>query len=59
MCIYIYMPSHRQATAVLDQYNIEPKIKAALLKNIERRLTPTAIKIRADLEVTCFNYEGE
>lgn len=29
-----------------------------LLAQIGRRLTPQAIKIRADIEVTCFGYEG-
>jgi len=43
---------------VLDQYNLEPQIMACLLDNITRRLTPQAIKIRADIEVTCFAYEG-
>ena len=28
------------------------------MKNITRRLTPQAIKIRADLEVMCFAYDG-
>ncbi len=30
----------------------------ALMKNITKRLTPQAIKIRADLEVMCFAYDG-
>ncbi|VEU22406.1 DEKNAAC103590 [Brettanomyces naardenensis] len=29
-----------------------------LKKNIERRLTPQAIKCRADIDVSCFAYEG-
>ncbi len=29
-----------------------------VLKQIERRLTPSAVKMRADIEVTCFAYEG-
>merc|ERR1712216_282990 len=29
-----------------------------ILDDICKRLTPTAIKIRADIEVTCFHYEG-
>ncbi len=33
-------------------------LKACLLKNIRRRLTPQPIKLRADVEVTCFSYEG-
>ena len=32
--------------------------RATMLENIAKRLTPTAIKIRADIEVTCFRYEG-
>lgn len=34
------------------------ELRAAMLDNIAKRLTPTAIKIRADIEVTCFHYEG-
>jgi len=37
---------------------LAPDIRASLLDNIAKRLTPTAIKIRADIEVTCFHYEG-
>jgi len=43
---------------VLDRYNLDPRVKAALLKNVRRRMTPKPVKIRADLEVTCFDYEG-
>ncbi|KAL3905675.1 MAG: hypothetical protein SGPRY_010832 [Prymnesium sp.] len=37
---------------------LEPALKEAMLDNIKKRLTPTAVKIRADIEVTCFEYEG-
>jgi len=47
-----------QADKVLEPYNLSPEIKEALLKNIKRRLTPQAVKIRADVEVTCFAYDG-
>jgi len=47
-----------QKDDLLSQYNIDPKIKAALLKNVKRRMTPKPVKIRADIEVTCFSYEG-
>jgi translation initiation factor 2 subunit 1 len=47
-----------QADKVLEPYNISPDLLDALLKNIKRRLTPQAIKIRADVEVMCFAYEG-
>lgn len=43
---------------VLAPYDIDDKVKKALLSNISRRLTPQPIKLRADIEVTCFAYEG-
>jgi len=43
---------------VLDQLNLDPETKDVVLKNIKRRLTPQPIKLRADIEVTCFRYEG-
>jgi translation initiation factor 2 subunit 1 len=33
-------------------------VKRELVQNIKRRLTPQAVKIRADIDVTCFGYEG-
>lgn len=47
-----------QADKVLEPYNIRPDVLDALLKNIKRRLTPQAVKIRADVEVMCFGYDG-
>ena len=44
--------------SVLDELNLVPKEKEILLKNIKRRLTPQAMKIRADVEVSCYAYEG-
>jgi translation initiation factor 2 subunit 1 len=38
--------------------DIPESTKEELLNNIKRRLTPQPIKIRADIEVTCFDYEG-
>ena len=37
---------------------LNPAVREVILKNIATRLTPTALKIRADVEVTCFQYEG-
>jgi len=37
---------------------LDASLRASMLDNIAKRLTPTAIKIRADIEVTCFHYEG-
>lgn len=43
---------------VLSGYNIRDDVQKALFTNIKRRMTPQAIKIRADLEVTCFSPDG-
>lgn len=43
---------------VLDECDIDENTKNVLLTNIKRRLTPHAVKIRADLEVACYGYEG-
>lgn len=42
-------------TVLLD---MPQHIKKELLKHVRQRLTPQPIKIRADIEVTCFGYEG-
>jgi len=44
--------------SVFAAINVEEEIKQCLIKNIQRRLTPQPVKVRADLEVTCFHYEG-
>ncbi|CAM6094615.1 unnamed protein product [Calypogeia fissa] len=33
-------------------------VKDALIKNIRRRMTPQPLKIRADIELKCFQYDG-
>jgi len=47
-----------QADKVLGGYKLSEPVQKSLLQNIKRRLTPQAIKIRADLEVTCFSKDG-
>jgi translation initiation factor 2 subunit 1 len=37
---------------------VSPELKTDLLTYIKRRLAPQPVKIRADIEVTCFTYEG-
>lgn len=34
------------------------EVRSALIKDIKRRMTPTPLKIRADIELTCFQYDG-
>eukprot|EP00274_Cyanoptyche_gloeocystis_P006461 CAMPEP_0196658826 /NCGR_PEP_ID=MMETSP1086-20130531/31807_1 /TAXON_ID=77921 /ORGANISM="Cyanoptyche gloeocystis , Strain SAG4.97" /LENGTH=338 /DNA_ID=CAMNT_0041992575 /DNA_START=64 /DNA_END=1077 /DNA_ORIENTATION=+ len=44
--------------AVFSEFNLPAGLIDALVKNIRRRLTPQPLKIRADIEATCFEYEG-
>lgn len=37
---------------------VTPAVKEAVMKNVRRRMTPQPLKIRADLEMTCFTYGG-
>jgi len=43
---------------VLGPYNISEDVKQHLIRIAVRRLTPQPVKIRADIEVTCFSSEG-
>lgn len=45
-------------TELLNECNIDERTREALLKEIRRRLTPPPIKVRADVEVSCYTYEG-
>ncbi|CAF1508048.1 unnamed protein product [Adineta ricciae] len=42
----------------LDDCKVDDATKKILLNNIRRRLTPQAVKCRADVEVACYGYEG-
>ena len=44
--------------SVLDDCDIPDEWKNILISNIKRRLTPQAVKCRADIEVSCYSYEG-
>lgn len=37
---------------------VSAEIKEALIKNIRRRMTPQPLKIRADIEMKCFQFDG-
>ncbi|KAI3628589.1 hypothetical protein GLX27_002384 [Malassezia furfur] len=43
---------------VFDNLEISEDVRRELEANIARRLTPHPVKIRADVEVSCFGYEG-
>ncbi|KAK9898611.1 translation initiation factor eIF-2 alpha subunit [Cystobasidium minutum MCA 4210] len=44
--------------SVFDGLNIPEDILAETKANIARRLTPQPVKIRADIEMSCFSYAG-
>lgn len=43
---------------ILNELEIDDHTREVLAENIKRRLTPQAVKVRADLEVACYDYEG-
>merc|ERR1712004_275370 len=47
-----------QDPSLLDECGLDEKTKTVLLENIQQKLTQQAVKIRADVEVSCFSYEG-
>ena len=51
-------PSSPRPSRLISCTGLDPNLRKAILDDICKRLTPTAIKIRADIEVTCFHYEG-
>jgi len=43
---------------ILKDLHMESNFHEAVVKHIKRRLTPQPVKVRADIEVTCFHYAG-
>lgn len=44
--------------ALLDECGLDDNTKETLLGIIRRKLTQQAVKIRSDIEVACYGYEG-
>merc|ERR1712156_397439 len=44
--------------AILDQCNLDELTKKTLVENIYRRMMPQSVKVRSDIEVSCYSYEG-
>lgn len=47
-----------ESDKVFENIEMTDTTRNELFTNIRRRMTPHALKIRADIEVTCFSYEG-
>lgn len=43
---------------VLGPLNLDPYLRSLIVADITKKLTPLAVKIRADIEVSCFTVEG-
>jgi translation initiation factor 2 subunit 1 len=43
---------------IFEGNQVDEEIKSMLLAYVKRKLAPQPVKIRADIEVTCFTYEG-
>lgn len=43
---------------MLDDLKLDEKLRLEVLAQVQRRTTVQPLKIRADVEVTCFCYEG-
>lgn len=43
---------------ILDECDLDENTRRVLISNIKRRMTPQAVKIRSDIEVSCYDYEG-
>lgn len=44
--------------SLLDECGLDEATRNVLLSNIKRKLTSQAVKIRADIECSCYGYEG-
>lgn len=47
-----------QDPSVLDECGLDEKTRKVLLDKIQFKLTPQAVKIRSDIEVSCYGYDG-
>jgi len=43
---------------ILDECDLDEKTKEVLMTNINRRMMTQAVKVRSDIEVSCYSYEG-
>ena len=56
--IVIFLLTFHRDPSILAECGLDDETKEVLLNNIKRKLTSQAVKIRADIEVACYGYEG-
>ena len=54
----ILLYSDDNTTDIFEDLDVEADIKESVTSYIKRKLAPQPVKIRADIEVTCFAYDG-
>ncbi|XP_071835738.1 eukaryotic translation initiation factor 2 subunit 1-like isoform X2 [Apostichopus japonicus] len=47
-----------QEPSVLEECGLDERTRDVLLDKIQFKLTPQAVKIRSDIEVSCYGYDG-
>ncbi|XP_025016778.1 eukaryotic translation initiation factor 2 subunit 1 [Tetranychus urticae] len=57
-CAFDYFKLVVNDASVLDECDLDDKTREALVTHIKRKLTPQAVKVRADIDVGCCTYEG-
>lgn len=61
-CTFFLLMTKAMFTIVLKVTKVVPalseEVKDSLIKNIRRRMTPQPLKIRADIEMKCFQFDG-
>jgi len=57
-CLYVITDNSQPENVFAGLTIPNPAVIPALTAQISRRLTPQPAKIRADIEVTCFSYDG-
>lgn len=57
-CAYDVFKQAVNEPSLLDECELDEETKSVLLTQIQRKLQSQAVKIRADIEVSCFEYEG-
>lgn len=53
-----YVLSNDNHEDIFEGLTIPEDIKEALMTHIKKKLAPQPVKVRADIEVNCFHYEG-
>jgi len=57
-CAYDFFKQVAADPTLLEECGLDEQTKEVLLNNIKMKLTSQAVKIRADIEVACYGYEG-